>query len=92
MCLLQPLTEEQRQNLIKRIEHDSKEQHVSPNSPREMPLEEDSACDYVPTMNPTASESSVWNIGPLQHLVIEDNSPHKSMVNDSLQTPLPDSR
>jgi len=58
---VQPLTEEQRQNLIKRIEHDSKDQQSVREISADLVAQEESAFNYKPTLTTAPGEAQDWN-------------------------------
>lgn len=57
---MQPLTEEQRQNLIKRIEHDSKDQQSVREISTDLVAQEESALNYKPTVITAPGEAQDW--------------------------------
>lgn len=63
-----PLTNDQRQNLAKRIEHDTKEQQTAPSAPIDFNTSEDSYSEYMPTMNSAQTETSGWDVSLLKPL------------------------
>lgn len=58
---MQPLTEEQRQNLTKRIEYDSKDQQSVIEVSTDLVAQEESAFNYNPTVTTAPGEAQDWN-------------------------------
>lgn len=54
---MQPLTDDQRQNLAKRIEHDAKEQQNVPDIFTDFNKPENSDSEYMPTMDSSRAEA-----------------------------------
>jgi len=80
---MQPLTDDQRQNLAKRIEHDAKEQQNVPDILTDFNKPEDSDSEYMPTMNSSRTEA----LNPCQSLNQDTpNYASTSMNSHSLQT------
>jgi hypothetical protein len=67
--LFQPLTDDQRQNLAKRIEHDSKEQLNVPDIPTDFNnAPEDPESEYMPIVDSSQNEALGWDVNPPQAL------------------------
>lgn len=79
-----PLTEDQRQNLTKRIEHDAKEQPNVPDIVTDFNKPDDSDCEYMPT----ASSSRPETLATSSQLLNQDapNYASTSMASHSFQT------
>ncbi len=75
---VQPLTEEQRKNLQKRLEHDSKEQRTASGAQLVVATsaitsldthpDKDSAADYAPTWNTSPAEALGWNVSTAEYM------------------------
>ncbi|KAG0563115.1 hypothetical protein M758_8G005000 [Ceratodon purpureus] len=64
-----PLTDDQRQNLARRIEHDSKEQLNVPDIPTDLNnAPQDSESEYMLTVNNSHNEALGWDVNPSQAL------------------------
>jgi hypothetical protein len=84
---MQPLTDDQRQNLTKRIEHDAKEQQNVPDILTDFDKPEDTDSEYMPTVNSSRTEALSWDVNPCQSLNQDTpNYASTSMASHSLQT------
>lgn len=86
---MQPLTEEQRQNLIKRIEHDSKDQQSVREVSTDVVAQEESAFNYNPTLTTAPGEAQDWNSSSIRGDLFQIPKQTTSTFTSSL---FPDSR